>query len=511
MLQYPLHNHPTLRTLLLCALYAFVLLFFLSPDSYLRDVFNRGDSAWFFMCGKGWMNGMIPYVDFADSKGPLLWLIYGVGYLLSHHSFVGVFWLSVVSYTAALYISYKISRLFLDPRPAALCVALLPAVMFLKGFHYEVRTEDFCHPFVLFSLYALCRVMKEGEALPTKTFFWLCAGMGASFMACVLMKWNIGAMIGAPMLCVFILSFKQKVWALCLGGMIGGAAIFALPFMVYFLAFADFGAMVQEYFLNTFLTMDGRTSILDILTFDKEMFTNERLTIGLFICLLLSLLRYKRFAWIVLCFLLFRVCLGGACLDHYYTTLSPFALFVFIAAVSLVFAKFPRLEVYAPVCCAVLAVLIVARNTRHVNAPFSHAAEVRQEYYQAQYIMAQVKQPKLFCYRSHECGVGTPVGALPACKYWVTQKGATKEMIEASRESLEQGLPDFISYLTVDSNDGTNEEKLKSLGYVFYMTIHHVHGGYNCNLYGRPGLKLPPEDFHVSQWDVWLKRNIFGI
>ena len=29
------------------------------------------------------MNGMVPYVDFTDSKGPSLWLIYGIGYLLS--------------------------------------------------------------------------------------------------------------------------------------------------------------------------------------------------------------------------------------------------------------------------------------------------------------------------------------------------------------------------------------------------------------------------------------------
>ena len=27
------------------------------------------------------MNGLTPYVDFTDSKGPLLWLIYGIGYL----------------------------------------------------------------------------------------------------------------------------------------------------------------------------------------------------------------------------------------------------------------------------------------------------------------------------------------------------------------------------------------------------------------------------------------------
>ena len=79
------------------ALAAFVL-FFISPDSYFNDLHSRVDSAWFFMCGKAWMSGMLPYVDFADSKGPLLWLIYGIGYLLDHTSYVGVYWISCFWY-----------------------------------------------------------------------------------------------------------------------------------------------------------------------------------------------------------------------------------------------------------------------------------------------------------------------------------------------------------------------------------------------------------------------------
>ena len=40
-----------------------------------------------------------PYLDFADSKGLLLWLIYGIGYLISPTSYIGVFWLSIIAYT----------------------------------------------------------------------------------------------------------------------------------------------------------------------------------------------------------------------------------------------------------------------------------------------------------------------------------------------------------------------------------------------------------------------------
>ncbi|MBQ8521824.1 MAG: hypothetical protein IJ456_10765, partial [Bacteroides sp.] len=67
------------KVFLSLGLFATLVLFVISPDSYTHYPFGRVDSAWFFMCGKAWMNGLLPYVDFADSKGPLLWLIYGVG------------------------------------------------------------------------------------------------------------------------------------------------------------------------------------------------------------------------------------------------------------------------------------------------------------------------------------------------------------------------------------------------------------------------------------------------
>lgn len=95
-----LTNEENVRAILLFFVYSFVLLFFLSSDSYLYDLHYHMDSECFFICGKAWMKGMIPYVDFTDSKGPLLWFIYGIGYLLSHHSYVGVFWISIFFYTA---------------------------------------------------------------------------------------------------------------------------------------------------------------------------------------------------------------------------------------------------------------------------------------------------------------------------------------------------------------------------------------------------------------------------
>ena len=516
MIQYPmtapLHNHKDLRTLLLCALYAFVLLFFLSLDSYLYDLFYRTDSAVFFMCGKAWMNGLTPYADFADSKGPLLWLIYGIGYLLNHHSFVGVFWMSVIFYTATLFCTYKLCRLYLDARLSAICVAALPFALFLHWVNMETGSEDFCYTFVMYSLYALCRVIKE-EAISKRTFFWLSVGMGISFMSCLLIKWNIGCMIGGIMLMTFILSFKRKAWALCLGGMVAGAAVIALPFLIYFFAFADFGAMIDEYFVNTYLSMHGRTNIMDTFTFDLAMIDREKFVLVLLIGMLLFTWRHKRYFWLLLCFLIFRVGLGSGH-NGYFSILMPYAVFFLIIIVGFIFRKLPLLQRFVPLWCVLLAVFSIGSNYYfwcRVNDDHETTLAKREEFYKAEYLLSQLEKPKMFWF-GYGCGLDVPVNALPACRYWIRQTGATEEMDAARLKSLDAGVAEIILYYTpLDIEETDDHAKIIDLGYVPYVTLYNLHGDLNCTLYGRPGLHLPPEDFHVSQWDVWLKRNIFGI
>ncbi len=141
-------------------LLSFVLLLLLSPDSYLADIYGgRCDSAWFFTCGKAWMEGMVPYVDFADSKGPLLWLIYGLGYLLSPVSYHGVFWLSVVAYMVALHFVWLTARLFLTSRESWFVLVTMPFFLFFIVYHNEVRAEDFCAPAICGGLWFTCREM----------------------------------------------------------------------------------------------------------------------------------------------------------------------------------------------------------------------------------------------------------------------------------------------------------------------------------------------------------------
>ena len=78
---------------------SFCFLTICSRSSFIYLFNNWDDSNSYFTMGKMMMNGGVIYRDLFDQKGPLLYFIYGLGYLLSHTSFSGVFLIEIISFT----------------------------------------------------------------------------------------------------------------------------------------------------------------------------------------------------------------------------------------------------------------------------------------------------------------------------------------------------------------------------------------------------------------------------
>jgi hypothetical protein len=62
---------------------SFGVLFVCSASSPLYPINDWTDVNTYFTMGKGVVHGRIPYRDLFDHKGPLLYLLYAVGYLIS--------------------------------------------------------------------------------------------------------------------------------------------------------------------------------------------------------------------------------------------------------------------------------------------------------------------------------------------------------------------------------------------------------------------------------------------
>ena len=350
------------------------------------------------MCGKAWMNGLVPYVDFTDSKGPLLWLIYGIGYLMSRHSYVGVFWISILFYAVTLFVAYKLCRLFAGKAASVVSTAVLPLFLLCFIYHYEVLSEDFCHPFMMTELYCLCRILKDRDS-DGRTYFRLSVLMGVCSMCCMLIKYNIGAMTMAMMAVVFYMSVRHKTGIRCLAGLILGFVATALPIIICFIVYGNMGAFIHEYFINTFVSIENRMA--DGWFFMRPETLTLRLLSGfmrltplvvLLIGVILFCKIYRLGYWIVFLYIVVIACLGQVIYIHYYVTAMPFFVFPVLMTAEWALRRYPMLRRRTATICLTAAVLSVGVNGC-VGLRFQMGAEARTNYYTAAYIMAQVDAP----------------------------------------------------------------------------------------------------------------------
>ena len=161
---------------------------------------------------------------------------------------------------------------------------------------------------------------------------------------------------------------------------------------LYCLAFADIEALVQKYFVNTVRTMMGCVNVLSGEHGLLSIIHREMYTVVLWIGVAWFSYKNKRYAWILLCYMWFRLCFGGTVRQYYFTILTPFALFFPIVTLPYVVNRLPLLQRYIPVCC-VLSAMVALVNLRYINRIYRNAAEDRVEYYKALYVMAQVEKP----------------------------------------------------------------------------------------------------------------------
>lgn len=511
---------------LLTGVVTFVL-FFISPDSYLNDLHTRTDSAWFYMCGKAWMNGLVPYVDFSDSKGPLLWLIYGAGYLLNRTSYVGVYWISCLWYGITCFYSYKTARLFLhDTRRAVVCSLLMLPAFFNPWFHNEIRAEDFCLLFMTVSLYEVSRLM-YGHKRDGKEILRCGAVLGACFGALFLIKFNIAAMQAVFLLCFlyYLLHERINCWKPCLAGL-GGFAAVTLPFLICFLLSGNLTAFLQEYILNTLKTVEAAAPNDTNILLSQLSATHPLVTyllewgdilycpeIGaLFLLLILGSILFlrsgRRYRWMPL---FVSTAIFSIAVRHhflYYFNICAFMLLFLAVGIVAIFGK-PFRKWTVPAVAVLSAGILIPCHILTFNFKtlvFNDNINQR-DYYRVACIMSQVEHPTLVNAYAHEYGFGVPAGALPAGKYWSKQNGITDRMLDEHKELILSGKADFIILHqdTFSHAECVSEAQLTQAG---YHELCRIGEGEDFILLSNRENLYVPEYATPPVRDLLLKKNI---
>ena len=153
---------------LFCFLLAFILLLLCSKCSFLYPFNGWDDFNSFYTMASGWANGLIPYRDLFEQKGPFLYIIFMIGYFISPGKFSGIFILEVIFLGIILYISSKIVEMFIDekkyPKGKYLILLLYGVLMTTSiSFVEGGSSEEFNLLFTTITIYYIVKYLKNGE------------------------------------------------------------------------------------------------------------------------------------------------------------------------------------------------------------------------------------------------------------------------------------------------------------------------------------------------------------
>lgn len=222
-----------------CTLLAFCVIRYgftaLSESMHLRPDY---DANVYHIIGRGWMEGVLPYVGLSDLKGPLVFLQCGVGSLLAPDSFLGVSLIHAMVVGLGLLYACKGAALFVG-RLAALAVG---GVVFVYTLYFSVHPSVTVLTLQYISLYYVLRHAVQGGGYSG----WQAYACGAFVGLVLLLKFNLVVFwlpIGVALL-------TDGTWWKRLVQMLAGFATVMLPIVAYMGCAGMLAACRQEYVLT---------------------------------------------------------------------------------------------------------------------------------------------------------------------------------------------------------------------------------------------------------------------
>ena len=264
--------------------------------------YNVGqDAAFFRLVGKGMTQGMLPYRDFFDMKGPYLFLMEYLGQLLFPGR-MGAFFLECVCLFVTILFSLKCWDLaFTDGKiPIWLSLVFLLPMGYVFSFTMTGGnlTEELSLPFLMPCLYLFLRYLNRSRIpSPENQDHSVWAGFyyGLAFGVMAMIRVTNAALIGAILLTAVcnLLAWKRFGNLFANGAaFLLGAALGALPAVAWCAANGILNEMLNQVFLFGF-RYSGESGLLDSLLSMGQV----RLCLALLLLPAVPLIVYRQRDW----------------------------------------------------------------------------------------------------------------------------------------------------------------------------------------------------------------------
>ena len=452
----------------MCFLTAVVFLMLCSRSSFLYSYNNWDDANSYFTMGKFMMNGGIIYRDLYDQKGPYLYLLYGIAYLISNRSFLGVFILEILAITVFLYFGYKIFRLYCTPKMSLILIPVLAACTLSSlSFYWGGAAEEFCLPLMMSSLFMSLSYWKRNYPKEPTDKMILINGVFAGIIMQV--KYTLLGFYFAWMAMIVLMMLVQKKWKNALKSsfiFLSGMFITMIPWLVYFGIHNALDDWYQCYIYNNiffYSDLQENSSGLGMKLYDlaKILYNLILDNFSYFIFIIIGcyyMVFSRRNNWYEkvnvialfgLCFL--GIYIGGANIFYYSIPLMIFSV-IGLAAIGRGILRLEQKweislkgkKTFGLVAILMFFLCLYTAEMKTMNREYRELKKEEHFLYQFNEIVEQEENPTLLNVNMLDAGLYTVTGIVPTCKYFQTNGIALKEMEKEQRQYIREGRTQFV-------------------------------------------------------------------
>lgn len=224
------------------------LLIFSLNTSPLYD-WQVGDATIFRMLGVLAHRGMVPYTEFFDHKGPFIILVEYLGACISHKPFGNLIVQIPFTFFSFLGIKRIVDYFAYNTKSVKILVYIVSLLIYIIYIPNNL-TEEYCMPFLIWSCFFAIRYISEKES---KHNLWWSFLYGITIMVCVLTRiTNVIPLAGMLLVGMIVMIKRKDHFFKNLLVIIGGMAVFALPFIIYFVVHNAFYDMFYASIIYNF-------------------------------------------------------------------------------------------------------------------------------------------------------------------------------------------------------------------------------------------------------------------
>ena len=451
-----------------CFFIALLFLCVATKSSTLYPFNDWVDTNASFTMGKAMMNGQVLYRDIFDQRGPLLYFIFGLAYLISNTNFLGVFIFEVLYFSVFLYFSLKIFLLFLDIEYGLIALPLLAvSVLNLTSFSHGGSPEELSLPMLTASLYFLLKyfIVEYPKPMPSK---WIL--INGLIAGCVLwIKFSLLGFWFGWMISIFIIllinhGFLQAMKA----GLVFmlGMVIATLPWLIYFGFHNAILDWINAYILiniTSYTDYSEKISLIPNLKyipikFFGHLLLNPFIVGHLYLGFIVFLSNnkftkqvYMRLG-ILVCALFLSISVYGFGKSHpyYFLIFSPFLILSFVVLLTFAYQNFGKIE--SSKLLSIILIIVMASTFSYILL-FHHNSymlEVDQEelvQYNFASIINKTEDATLLNYGELDGGFYTATNITPNVRFFQKQNIEEEKFPLGSEEQnryIEEKLVEFV-------------------------------------------------------------------